>query len=418
MKTIVKSKQLKSNTLMLYLLTFSNYFFAFVTIPYLSRLLQPELYGLIAFAMATMVYFQLIVDFGFILSSTQRVAEYYDDVSTLRKITTSVFIAKLLLSIICFLTLSYLECIFDSINKDNTLFYLFLFNTVISSLLPDYLYRGLEVMKVITIRTVIIKGLFTFLIFLFLKDRNEYIYIPLFYLIGSVVAVVWSYYDIYKRFDVYFVRVKFMDVIEELRLSIPFFVSRIASTVYGASNTLVLKMIYPTNVEIGFYTSADKVISISRSASSPISDSIYPYMIKHKDYKLFFNIIKIALPIILASSIILWFNAVPICVFIFGEQYYNTGNILRYMIPLMVFVLPNYLFGFPSLVPLKLGFIANLSVLIGSGLHFLGLCILFYLEALDIISICILTCFTEGIILLIRVVATFYGLNKLKNLNN
>lgn len=416
MASLNKINDLKLNTIMLYLLTFSNYFFALATIPYLTRILQPELYGLIGFAMAIMVYFQLIIDFGFMLSATQRVAENYSDCYKLRKITTSVLGAKVVLSVISLITLVVIDLWFDIFSGENVLFGLFFLNTVFSSLIPDYLYRGLEKMRLITIRTVAVKALFTVLIYVFLQEPSQYCLVPLFYLFGSIAATLWSYIDIYKRFNIYFIRITENEIFDEIKISFPFFVSRIATTIYGASNIMMLKYIYPTNMEIGYYTSSDKIVSIARSASSPIADSLYPYMVKNRDYKLMFKILLWIMPLVLIGCIFLFVYAVPICMIIFGEQYAETGHILRYMIPLMVIVLPNYVFGFPALVPLGLARIANLSNVIGAVIQIIGLCFLFFNDLADVYNVCILTSITEGAVLLIRITATMYGIKRNKTI--
>ena len=46
-------KVLATNTIMLYVLTLSNYVFSLLTVPYQTRVLGPELYGIIGFAIAT-----------------------------------------------------------------------------------------------------------------------------------------------------------------------------------------------------------------------------------------------------------------------------------------------------------------------------------------------------------------------------
>lgn len=66
---------LLQNTVMLYLLTFSNYFLSLVVVPYETRVLGVEVFGVLGAATAIMVYFQLVVDFGFLLSGTQEVAK-------------------------------------------------------------------------------------------------------------------------------------------------------------------------------------------------------------------------------------------------------------------------------------------------------------------------------------------------------
>lgn len=412
MEKLNKVKNLRNNTIMLYLLTFSNYFFALATIPYQTRVLKPEIYGLVGFAMVVMMYFQLVIDFGFVLSATQHVAENHDNITNLRKITTSVLFAKIFLSLICLLAFIAIDLYIDILKDEILLFVLFFLHTAFNSLIPDYLYRGLENMKIITVRTVAMKAFFAVMILLFLKDNSQYCLIPLLYLLGSFSAVIWSYYDIYKRFNIYFVNIGFDDILYEIKESFPFFVSRIATTVYGASNVLILKSVYPSNIEIGYYTSSDKIVSVARSAASPIADSLYPYMVKNRDYRIIVKLLIRVVPIVVIGCAILWFYSVPICMFVFGSDYIEAGIVLKYMIPLMIMALPNYVLGFPALVPLGLSRIANMSNVIGAIIQVIGLGVLYFANLIDVYNLCIITSLSELSILVIRFCAVVYGIKK------
>ena len=73
-KALSKNKDintLASNTIMLYIMQISGYIFPLFTFPYLARTLSPEYYGMMTFVTSTMVYFQMLIDFGFILSATK-----------------------------------------------------------------------------------------------------------------------------------------------------------------------------------------------------------------------------------------------------------------------------------------------------------------------------------------------------------
>ena len=61
-----KEGALAWNTLMLYILTFSNYLLSLAVAPFEARVLTTETadgYGALGVAMAIMVYFQLFIDF-------------------------------------------------------------------------------------------------------------------------------------------------------------------------------------------------------------------------------------------------------------------------------------------------------------------------------------------------------------------
>lgn len=399
-----KSKKiLLKNTIMLYILTFSNYFFNFITVPYQTRILGPEIYGKLGFALAFVTYFQLVLDFGFILSATEDISKNRDNKEEMSKILTCVNICKMMLGALLLIVL--LGCCFmiPKFSEDIWLYVLYFVYVLINSFLPDFLYRGIEDMKIITYRSVAIKLFFTCAIFIFLKDKTQYYLVPIFNIIGSLVAVIAVYFHVIRKLKVKFVKVDFKQIKETFKRSSSFFLSRIATTVYSSTNIFILGFVYPEGGTLGLYTTSDKTINIAKSALTPISDSIYPYMIKNKDFKLIKKILIVCLPIMIIGCIIIGIFACPLCSLVFGEEYYDAGIILRYMLPLLIIVFPSYLFGFPSLSPLGLAKYANITTIIGAICQIIMLGVLYIAGILNVYTVCIATIITELVVLTSRV---------------
>ena len=410
-----KKNKLFQNTVFLYLLTFSSYFFNFITIPYQTRVLGPELFGKVGLALAISTYFKLLFDFGFILSATEDVSINRDNKKRLSALLTSVNILKLFLIFIGFLLFVILIIIFPSLREFKLLYFLYFIYVAIDCFQPDFIYRGIEEMKVITIRNISIKAFFTLLIFVFLKEKSQYLLIPVFNICGSIFSLFAVYLHVSKKLKIKICKVNFKTIKEVFNNSKIFFLSRIATTIYGATNTFILGLIYPTGKTLGYYTSSDKILQAGRSMMSPISDSVYPYMVKNKDFKLLKKILLILMPIITLFGLIGFIFAKEICVIAFGKEYAGSALALRYMIPLIWMALPSYLLGFPTMTPLGLKKEANSSVIYGSIYQLLGIGILYLLKILNINSICILTITTELLILLIRI---FFIVRKQKSRNN
>ena len=93
-------KRLFSNTVYLYIMQLATQILNLVTIPYLTRVLGPTVYGKIGLAVGYMTYVTLILDFGFLLSATQEVSEHKEDKAYISGIFTSVLIVKLVLAFI------------------------------------------------------------------------------------------------------------------------------------------------------------------------------------------------------------------------------------------------------------------------------------------------------------------------------
>lgn len=401
-----KEKLFYYNTLMLYILQFSNYFFNFIVVPYQTRVLGPAFFGKLGLATALTTYFQLVLDYGFILSATEDVALHQKNTGYLCRLFSSVVLIKTILIVGSFLALGAL-CQIPRFSADSMLYFAYLINACIYALLPDYLYRGMEKMTLITFRTVGIKFIFTLLVFILLKKPEDYLIVPISLAIGNLLAVIWSWLDIYKRFKIRLVKVDLTTTITIFKKATNFFGSRIISTVYTTMNTLIIGFWDPTGVVVGHYSAADKLITTGKSALSPISDSLYPYIVKNKDFKVVKKILCLFMPIIITGSVLIFIFAPQLCVILFGENFRASGTILRLMMPIAVITLPNYIFGFPVLGAMGLSQQANNSIWFGTIIHIICLVVLFALRKINIYSITILMSITEFNILMYRLFVFF-----------
>ncbi len=349
------------------------------------------------------VYFKLFYDFGFILSATEEASKNRDNKELLSSLLTSVNTIKL-----CFVAISIVPVIImintiPTLMQDPVLFVYYFIYIAIDAFQPDFLYRGVEKMRAITIRNVLVKAFFTIMIFVLLREQSQYHIIPILNIVGAVVSLVLVYIDVYKRLEVKVKRVNVREVKRVFDNSKMFFISRIASTVYGATNTFILGLIYPTGPVLGYYSSSDKILSASRQAASPIADGVYPHMVKYKNFELIKKILKLTMPIIIIGSIILFIFAEPICVVMFGSEFAGAAVVLRYMTPIIAMTLPAYLLGFPTMTPLGISKKANLSVIYAAIFHSLGILFLFLAGLLNLQAICLLTVCTESFVLSLRI---------------
>ena len=403
------------NAVMLYILQFSNMFLGLVTVPYQTRIMGAEIFGKLNVAAAIMMYFQLLMDFGFILSAVAKISRHRDDPQVLSKVLTCVTWAKALFFAVSLLVVEL--CISPGLedNSMRLMYFFYLLATGTNSFLPDYMYKGLERMSIITVRTVLIKLFFTAMIFLFLRTKEQYFLVPLFTAIGNTGAIVAVYWHLIKKMGVHFCRVTVREVFLEIKESFWFFVSKIASTVYTSTNTIILGGMDASGALPGTYSAAsDKIITPVRNMMNPISDSLYPHMIKHRNFKLIKRTLLIFMPLIALGCGVLFVFAEPICIGFFGDDFGASILPLRALLPVVLFTLPNYVLGFPTLGAMGLAKYANLSTVFGTVIHLINLGIAFFTGHLDVLTLCLLTSLTEFLILLFRVVVIFLNRNRLR----
>lgn len=397
-------KTLLVNTVMLYLLRFSTYFFAFIAIPYQTRVLGPESYGKIVIASALMVYFQFIIDFGFFLSGTEQTARHRNDLDKVKQIFSSVIYGKLLLILGSAVALAIIVEAVPSYRTDPLFYAAFFLYTAFDMLLPDFVYRGMEKMAPLMYRAVSVRFFALVMLIIFVRRPDQYILIPVIELVGSALAFAWSMWDLRRRFQVWFVKVSFRQIFASIKGSSLFFLSRIAGTLYAETSTLLLGWVDPTRISSARFGLSMKLVTTGASALAPISDSIYPYMVVNKDFRLVKKVMLLVEPVVIVFCLVVGFFANDFCALLFGAEYRSVGPILVAMLPAAVFVFPDYIFGFPCLSALGATKHANYSIFVSGGLHIVNVSVFYLMGWLNPVSLAALFSVAYGVETFYRII--------------
>ena len=394
---------LLENTVMLYILQFSNMALGLLTQGYQMRVLGLDNVGVLSAAQYATNFFQILIDFGFIYSATAKVSRFREDKNVLNKVLTCVILAKAMFMAVSFLILfAFIAPTLPDMSQ--VLVYAFYLISVCTyALLPDFMYRGLEQMSTITIRAVAIKFFATLMIFLFVHQPGDYFLVPLFTAVGNLGAIVFVYWHLFRRVGIHFCRVTWREIWVELKDSSQFFLSKVAASINSNLNGILLNSLAGP-AATGLYANADKVIGAAKSGMSPIADSLYPHMMKHKNFSLIKKAMLIVYPVILLGCAVVFIFAEPLLVFWLGAEGSQVVLPLRLLIPVAVFSFPNYVLGYPTLGAMGLAKYANIAVVFGTAVYLLGALLLWFTVGINLVTLCLLTSVTEGSILAFRLV--------------
>ena len=407
-------KRLASNTLFLYIMQISGYVFPLITFPYLTRVLGADKYGVVVFSNAVMQYFNVFIDFGFLLSATSTCSQNRDDKGKLSNITLSVMASKLVLSAAAFVVLLILCHAIDTFKASSTYFVLSFIAIVLTVFLPDFLFRGIERMSILTYRVIFSKLVYMLLIFVLVRKPDDYLFVPLATIGGNLVSVILTWFELIKKSYISFVKISIKDIGLTIKEASTFFLSRVAVTAFSTLNTVLLGFKCPS-YEVGQYGSANTLTQACKGLMSPVADSVYPYMVKNKNFSLLKKIILILEPLILLACIVLWFLSPWVIRIVCGEGYEGAVDIFRLMLPYVAVGLPNSLMGYPVFGAMGKIKIANTSVIYASFFHLAGLAVLFITGKINVKSVAVLMCITEYILFSIRVVCFFKLRKRSKN---
>lgn len=250
------------NALFLYALTFSNYLIGLLLLPYLSRVLSVEKFGVIGFATSFCLVFQMVVEYGFQLSTTATISVHRDDKTKMSRTISTMTYTKLLLA--CGASVVFLACAMfvNMLRGHFIIILLFFVDSIAKALLPDAYFRGIERMKDITIRAVSAKSGILVATLLFVKGDDTLIIYPVSMIVFDTIALLWAF-SLLKRDGLKATSTTMREMLEALKDSFWFFISRISVSINGSLGSIFLGMRYsPESVEMGLYSGAGGFLRI------------------------------------------------------------------------------------------------------------------------------------------------------------
>lgn len=379
--------------MMLYLMNAAQLALPLVTLPYLTRVLSLDAYGVVAYVKSLIIYATLVIEFGFLLSATRDIVQAKENKVALGKIVGRTTEAKLVLSGLAFAILVLMVLLIPILRR-HPLFALLSFGPpFLSIFLYDYLFRGLEKMHLITLRFLIMKGTATVLTFIFIKGDYQLLLIPIFDILSSLLAVFWVHRCV-SRLGIKILPVRMSEVLEDLKTSSVYFFSDMAGTAFGAFTTLLVG-IYLSNGDVAYWGILSTLIAAVQTMYSPICDGVYPHMIETRDFRLIVKVIFLIIPFLVVGGSITFFGAYAIMGLIGGAKYVAASPYLRACVPILVISFFSGIFGWPSLGAINKVRETTLTTVVAAGVQVIGIFLLIGLGKFSLLGVIIVRAMSE-----------------------
>ena len=407
MKRIDKDlKGTAGNTIMLYIMAFIKLILPLATLPYLTRMLSEEMYGMVSYVKATMTYMQLIIDFGFIYSSVKDIVNAKNDKEKIGFIVGHTYLAKTLLIGVAF---AVALCMFVAIPilRANFLFSLLSFVAVaISAYMADFLFRGIEKMHIITIIFVIMRTISTTLTFVVIHNDSDVLLIPILDILSYIIAILISQVWV-ARLGINIKINNLKTALYMLKDSFTYFLSSMATTVFSALNTILIGIVITDLKQVAYWGICTQIISAIQGLYAPIMNGIYPHMIRNKNLNFIHKLLCLFMPIVTIGCIACFWLSDYALLIIGGKDYVVATPILRCLIPILFLSFPAQLYGWPTLGAIGLEKQTTASTIIAALVQVLGLVVLLITNTMTLYTISILKCFVEFVLMAIRVFFTY-----------
>lgn len=370
----MQSHSIKKNFAYKSTLTVSNYLMAFITFPYISRVLGVENVGLVNFVDNTINYFLLFASMGVNVLGVREIAKAREDIQKRSSIFSNILGVNFFFTLV---TLFVYFVIITSVQKFEAykeLLYIGAAKILFSTFLIEWLYTGAEDFRYITIRSVLIKVAYILLVFLLVKQPDDYrVY---FYLTTSVTIVNALINIIHSR---KFVKINFRELFnfKYLRDNITLGIYSIMTSMYLTFNVIYLGLV-SDNIQVGYYTTAYKLYSVILGFFSAFTNVMLPRMsslaangekerFQNLIDKSFSVMVMFCIPLIVCSMIL----APDIIYALSGLSYDGAITPMKIIMPAILFVGIAQILAMQILMPLKKDNVLLIASMLGASVSIL-----------------------------------------------
>lgn len=366
---------LKRNIFYNSLLTTANYIFPLITFPYISRVLGVTNIGICNFVDSIINYYSLFAMMGIRIVAIREIAGVKNDPKNLSKVFSSLLTLNLISTGILVAALVLSTVFIPSFHAHQNMMFIGVAKLIFTALLVEWFYNGIEDFQYITVRSIVVRLLYVVLIFVFVKDADDY---PIYYGLLTLTIVLNALINVIHSRK--FVSFSF-DGISIKKYVKPFFILgfySLLTSLYTTFNTMFLGFIGgPT--EVGYYTTATKLHQIILALFTAFTGVMMPRMSslfserKESELQSLINksiriIFTFSFPMIcffsiFADQVILWMS---------GTGYEKAIPCMRIIIPLIFIVGYEQILVFQILMPLKKDRYVLINSIVGASVGILA----------------------------------------------
>lgn len=340
-------KVLAENFAYLSLLQIAGYVFPLITMPYLARVIGVDGFGKIAFASAIIVWVQTVADWGFNYTATREVAKNRENIEIVSDIFSRVLWSRCFLMIVSFLILFILTSIIPQFRENANIIFVTFLMIPGHIMFPDWFFQAMEKMKYITILNLLSKLLFTILIFVFIKDEDDYILQPLFISMGFVLAGIIAMYYILVKWKIRLKKTSIKSIIRTIKSSTDIFLNNLLPNLYASFATILLGIFHGSTAN-GIYEAGTKFMYVAQQLLGSITRVFFPFLSrdisKHSIYA------KASLIVSIAMSMFLFIFAPLLIRIFFTPEFSDAITVLRILSFVLIFITIDSVYGVNYLI--------------------------------------------------------------------
>ena len=282
MQRILRMPRLATNYVILSGGEFISKVLAAVALAYLARVLGPESYGSLEFAIAIYFVVHLFVDSGLSYIGARELAK---DKDKLPRLFVNITLARSILALIAFVFLALLAMFIHLPREVKTLIFLYGLVMLILPWLTQWIFQGQDMMQYFALASLTRWSVFTGLVFLLVHGSQQIWMVPFIEGAAQLSVAVILMAAIIHLFGFPRYKARIMDAFALYRKAIPIGASELVWAIKMYFATILLGFVIG-GVELGWFTAAHRIVvalhafvwlyfynmlpSISRTSQQPV----------------------------------------------------------------------------------------------------------------------------------------------------
>lgn len=381
-----KQKSVRLNYLMNCILTGSAMIFPLLSYPYVSRILQPEGMGKVAFANSVIAYFAMGAMMGIPTYGIRACARVRDEKEQLSRTVWELLFINMVMTAFVYLVFGASLFLVPRFSQDKTLLGLMSLGILFQMVGAEWLFKALEEYTYITLRSLLFKILALVFMFLCIREKEDYIIYGLLTMAAGMGSNICNAFrmrryvgplsqSIYasmekssegagrKDAENFWNRgICFLQQAagKHLKAIGVFFAMTAATTIYTNLDVVMLDFMRG-DVETGYYSTAVKIKGVLVSFVTALGGVLLPRMSYYVERKMNGEFRKM----VRKAFVFVGLVSIPLCIFflffardsiliISGEKFLPAVGTMQIIMPTLILIGFSNICGIQILVPLGL----------------------------------------------------------------
>lgn len=272
MRRILILRSLTKNAIYNLIYTLINILFPFLCSIYISRVLNPEGIGKIAFAQNIVAYFVAFSSLGLPTYGVREIAKIKNNQAKMNSLFAELIIINTISTTIGLFLLTCLVVYNDSLRTETNLFIACGITLFFNFFNIDWFYQGLEEYGYITLRNAIVKIFSFIMILIFVNNVGDYVKFAAIISLGVGGNCIFNIYNCKK-----FIKptIKEVNLKKHVKPLITIFFVIFLASIYTKIDTTMLGF-FSTNDSVAFYFYAQKTINIVITITAAVTAALLP----------------------------------------------------------------------------------------------------------------------------------------------